>query len=355
MALGAFIAGLLLAETEYRRAVEATIEPFKGLLLGVFFLTVGMGLDLSRIAAQPLGIFAAAAALIAVKGLIVLATGLLLGLRRSVAAEAALLIGPGGEFAFVLIGGAIAADLLPYAVGQTALVVATLSMLAIPALARLGAALGRALDRRAAPEAAPSPPPPADETSRVIIAGYGRVGHLVGDMLARHGMPYPRDRFRPGPRRRRAAGRAAGLFRRFRLPPNFLRACGIERARALVVTLDAPRKIEEVVAIAKALRPDLTVVARARDARHATALYDLGVDDAVPETIEASLQLSEAVLVDVGVPMGLVIASVHERRDEFRRALKRTEDAANVAGLVRVPRPTEATPARRASRRRRCR
>ena len=98
------------------------------------------------------------------------------------------------------------------------------------------------------------------------------------------------------------------------------------------MTLDAPRKIEEVVAIAKALRPDLTVVARARDARHATALYDLGVDDAVPETIEASLQLSEAVLVDVGVPMGLVIASVHERREEFRKVLKRSEGEASVAG-----------------------
>ncbi len=105
--------------------------------------------------------------------------------------------------------------------------------------------------------------------------------------------------------------------------PDLLRACGIETARALVVTLDAPSAIEAVVAAARAARPDLTVVARARDARHAMQLYDLGVDDAVPETIEASLQLSEAVLVDIGVPMGHVIASVHERRDEFRAVLKR--------------------------------
>jgi CPA2 family monovalent cation:H+ antiporter-2 len=108
MALGAFIAGLLLAETEYRRAVEATIEPFKGLLLGVFFLTVGMGLDLSRIAAEPVGILVAAVGLVAVKGLIVLGLGLLFSLKRSVAGEAALLIGPGGEFAFVLVGSALA-------------------------------------------------------------------------------------------------------------------------------------------------------------------------------------------------------------------------------------------------------
>jgi monovalent cation:H+ antiporter-2, CPA2 family len=326
MALGAFIAGLLLAETEYRRAIEATIDPFKGLLLGIFFLSVGMGLDLSRIAAEPLGILLAAAGLIAVKGLIVLGLALVFGLKRSVAMEAALLIGPGGEFAFVLIGSAVAAELLPYGIGQTALVVATVSMLSIPALSRLGLSVGRALERRAAPETAPSTPPPADELSRVIIGGYGRVGQLVGDMLARHGVPFLAIDADPA---RVAAERRAGqpVYFGDSASPDLLRACGIERARALVVTLDAPRKIEEVVAVAKGLRPDLTVVARARDARHATALYDLGVDDAVPETIEASLQLSEAVLVDVGVPMGLVIASVHERRDEFRRALKRSEAA----------------------------
>ena len=325
MALGAFMAGLLLAETEYRRAIEVTIEPFKGLLLGVFFLSVGMGLDLSRIAAAPLGILVAALGLIAVKALVVLGLGLL-----SVAAETALLIAPGGEFAFVLVGSAVAAGLLSYGTGQTALVIATLSMLLIPALARVGASLSRKLDQRAATDAAPRAVPPEDDTSRVIIAGYGRVGHLVGDMLARHGVPYLAVDADPA---RVAAERRAGLpvFYGDSASPDLLRACGIERARALVVTLDNPRKIEEVVAAAKTLRSDLTVVARARDARHATALYDMGVDDAVPETIEASLQLSEAVLVDVGVPMGQVIASVHERRDEFRRALKRTGEVAEQA------------------------
>jgi CPA2 family monovalent cation:H+ antiporter-2 len=122
-----------------------------------------------------------------------------------------------------------------------------------------------------------------------------------------------------------------------------LRRCGVATARALVVTLDSPRGVEAVVAAAKGVRPDLPIVARARDAKHATQLYDMGVDDAVPETIEASLQLSEAVLVDLGVPMGLVIASIHERRDEYRKTLKRP----NVAGQ-----PVEAPPfeGRRASR-----
>ncbi len=102
---------------------------------------------------------------------------------------------------------------------------------------------------------------------------------------------------------------------------EFLRRCGVETARALVVTMDAPRANEAVVAAARRLRPDITLVARARDAAHARTLYQLGVTDAVPETIEASLQLSEAALVDIGVPMGLVIASIHEKRDEYRKLL----------------------------------
>ncbi|MBV8663548.1 MAG: NAD-binding protein, partial [Hyphomicrobiales bacterium] len=102
---------------------------------------------------------------------------------------------------------------------------------------------------------------------------------------------------------------------------EFLRRCGIETARALIVTMDAPSANEAVVAAARRLRADMTLIARARDADHARVLYQLGVTDAVPETIEASLQLSEATLVDLGVPMGFVIASIHDKRDEFRKLL----------------------------------
>jgi CPA2 family monovalent cation:H+ antiporter-2 len=107
--------------------------------------------------------------------------------------------------------------------------------------------------------------------------------------------------------------------------PEFLRLCGLETARALVITMDSPEGAEAVVATAREMKPGLTIVARARDARHAKRLYELGATDAVPETIEASLQLSEAALVDIGIPMGLVIASIHERRDEFRKELNRPE------------------------------
>ena len=324
MALGAFVAGLLLAETEYRRAIETTIDPFKGLLLGVFFVTVGMGLDLSRLLDNPITIAVAAIGLVAVKAAIVFLLGRAFGLTSPVAAETALLLGPGGEFAFVIIGGATVAGLVPYGIGQDLLLVTTLTMIAIPVLARLARGAGARLERQQPVDAATAIPPSGEETGHVIVAGYGRVGQLVSEMLARHKLPYLAIDMDPV---RVAAERRAGrpVYFGDSTDANFLRACGIERARALVVTLDTPSAVEAVVSAARAERPDLTVVARARDARHATQLYDLGVDDAVPETIEASLQLSEAVLADVGVPMGLVIASIHERRDEFRSVLKRKD------------------------------
>jgi CPA2 family monovalent cation:H+ antiporter-2 len=300
------------------------IEPFKGLLLGVFFVSVGMGLDVSRLAASPLAILACAAGLVAMKAAIVISLSRGFRLSRPVAAEAGLLLGPGGEFAFVILGGAMAGGLVPDAIGQACLILATVTMIAIPFLARAGARFSKRLERAAIAEADVEPPPPAPAQGRVIVAGYGRVGQLVGEMLAHHDVPYLAIDADPA---RVAEQRRLGkpVYFGDSASPELLRRCTVANARALVVTLDSPNAIGAVVAAARAERPDLTIVARARDARHATALYELGVDDAVPETIEASLQLSEAVLVDIGVPMGLVIASIHERRDKFRAALKKKD------------------------------
>jgi CPA2 family monovalent cation:H+ antiporter-2 len=319
MALGAFVAGLLLAETEYRREVEVTIEPFKGLLLGLFFVAVGAGLDLSLLIARPLPILLIAGAIVAAKAVALIVLGRAFRLPARVAREVALLLGPGGEFAFVMIGAAVAGQVVAPKVGQTVLVAVTLTMLATPALARLGEFLaGRLPPPGLSPEA--MEPPPEDEGHRVIIVGYGRVGTLIGEMLERHNIPYIAvDSDAQSIARQRQAGKPIYFGDATR--PEFLRRCGIDRARALVVTMDAPRANEAVVEAARSLRADIILVARARDAAHAKALYELGVTDAVPETIEASLQLSEAVLVDIGVPMGVVIASIHERRDEFRKLL----------------------------------
>jgi len=322
MALGAFIAGLLLAETEYRHEVEVTIEPFKGLLLGLFFVSVGTSLDLSVLAHEPAAVLGVAAGLIAVKAAVVLAAGRLFGLASRQAAESALMLAGGGEFAFVIVAAAMAGRVLDRAAGETVLVAATLSMMAIPGLAAIGARLG---GRRAAETGlAAEPPGDPGEAPRVLVVGYGRVGKLVGEMLGRHRIPWLAAEREP---RLVEAGRRAGetIFYGDASRPEFLVRCGLERAPALVVTMDSPEGVEAVVGAARGMRADLTIVARARDARQAQRLYDLGATDAVPETVEASLQLSEAVLVEIGVPMGRVIASIHERRDEFRKALNRPQ------------------------------
>ncbi|MGD1015804.1 MAG: cation:proton antiporter [Roseiarcus sp.] len=318
MALGAFVAGLLLAETEYRREIEVTIEPFKGLLLGLFFVSVGAGLDLSVLNAHPAEVLAVTAGFVVVKAAALFALARLFRVPGGVAAEVALLLGPGGEFAFVMIAAAVAGRVVAGADGQILLVAVALSMAAIPLLGRLGATLARPPPRALAPVALVAPPD--DETRRVIIVGYGRVGALIGEMLDAHHIPFIAVDVDPALiARERRAGKPVYFGDASR--QEYLRRCGIETARAVVVTMDAPLANEAVVAAARRLRPDVTLVARARDAAHARTLYRLGVTDAVPETIEASLQLSEATLVDIGVPMGLVIASIHEKRDEFRKLL----------------------------------
>jgi CPA2 family monovalent cation:H+ antiporter-2 len=323
MALGAFIAGLLLAETEYRHEVEVTIEPFKGLLLGLFFLSVGIGLDLSLLAARPLTIVGTTLGLIILNAAVVFGLARLFGLAWRSAAETALLLAAGGEFAFVILSEAMGAGVVDRALGQAVQVSSTLSMMCIPALAALGLKIGgrkvSGEDLKAEPEGAA-----VHATPRVLVVGFGRVGRLVGEMLSRHEIPWVAAERDP---RLVEAGRHAGeqIYYGDASRPEFLRRCGLETAPALVVTMDAPDGVETIVATARELRPDLTIVARARDARQAQRLYELGATDAVPETVEASLQLSEAVLVEIGVPMGLIIASIHERRDEFRKALNRPD------------------------------
>jgi CPA2 family monovalent cation:H+ antiporter-2 len=245
-----------------------------------------------------------------------------MGLDRPPAVETALTLAGGGEFAFVILGAAMAQGLVPATAGQYLMVAAGLGMFATPALSALGARLGHAIT--AAPEEDDVPPALADGPPRVLVIGYGRVGQLVGEMLSRHQIAWVAV---DNDARAAEAGHRAGhdVFFGDASRDGFLHRFGLAQARGLVVTMDQPEAAEAVVASARRERPDLTIVARARDAHHAGRLYELGATDAVPETIEASLQLSEAVLVDIGVPMGLVIAGIHERRDEYRAELNRPD------------------------------
>lgn len=315
MSIGALVAGVLLAETEYRREVEVSIEPFKGLLLGVFFIGVGLGLDLDAIALEPFTVIGLALGLTALKAGVIFGLCRLWGLSARAGLETALVLGPAGEFAFVILTTGMVEGVASPAFTRTVLLAATLSMFTVPLLALIGQRLpGRARNATAPTEPAP-PPDVAD--GAVMIVGFGRVGRLVGEMLAEHGQRFIAVDADPAAV---AAARADGFDAYYGDAgrPELLKACGVAKTRALVVTMDAPAKVDEVVAAARALRHDLILIARARDDRHAARLYGLGVTDAVPETTEASLQLAENTLVDLGVPMGLVLASIHERRDKFR-------------------------------------
>ena len=326
MALGAFIAGILLAETEYRHEVEVLIEPFKGLLLGLFFLSTGVSLNLPLLSREPLLILGAAGGFVALKVVVTFGLARLFGLANAAALKTALLIGAGGEFAFVILNQAAGSGLVETSVAQALIVSATLTMFAIPVLGWIGGRLqGRDEAQRLAAMAAPVEG--ADGEPRVLVIGYGRVGQMVSAMLTRHDKAWLTvDNDPRCVEKARAAGGAGYYGDAAR--EELLERCGLATAPAVVVTMDSPEAVEAVVGVVRRLRPDVILVARARDARQASKLYELGATDAVPETVEASLQLSEALLVDIGVPMGLVIASIHERRDEVRQALQKAKDAA---------------------------
>jgi CPA2 family monovalent cation:H+ antiporter-2 len=321
MALGALIGGLLLAGTEYRRQVEVTIEPFKGLLLGVFLISVGMGVDGARIVAFPATILGGAIGLVLLQAVLLAPLARLFGLGWGAALETALLLGPAGEFSFVILAVAVASGLLPPALSDNALAVAALTMASIPLLARLARPLARAASRQRRPEAPPAEPVPHADAPRVVIAGFGRVGQTVAAMLEAHKIPYiALDRDPDRVARERRAGKP--VYWGDMTQAALLRRLEFATTRALVVTLDSPQAVDELVKAARAERTDLLIVARARDARHAAHLYQVGASDAVPEAVEASLQLAEAVLVDVGIPMGPVIASIHQKREELQASIK---------------------------------
>jgi CPA2 family monovalent cation:H+ antiporter-2 len=320
MALGAFVAGLLLSETEYHRAIEATIEPFKGLLLGVFFFSVGMSLDLALLISHPLVIAAGVVGLIAIKAGVLAGILRLFRLPWPATLETSLLLAPGGEFAFIVIGLAIYKHILPEEVGAIVLEITSFSMAIIPLLDILGRRGARKLSAKQEPNPILKLAPPQEQVDAIVI-GCGRVGRLVSEMLTEHKVKHIIVESDAGVVTR-CRGEGLPVYFGDAKNPTFLKACGIATAKGVVITVNRPQVADQIVESVRALRSDIVIVARAGDEKHARKLYKLGVTDAVPETIEASLQLSEAALVGLGVPTGPVIASIHEKRDEFRDQLQ---------------------------------
>jgi CPA2 family monovalent cation:H+ antiporter-2 len=316
MALGAFLAGLLLAETEYSHAIETYIAPFKGLLLGLFFMSVGMSLDLRAVYAQLPILSVSVVGIIAIKALIIYLLLRLFGQPRAVAVESGLLLGQAGEFAFVIVGMALTLNLMDADVAQFMLIVAGLSMLATPLVALLARKLAEQLEvgERAAT------PVPGDELSgiagHIIIASYGRVGQLLGEVFDRENIPWLAVDSDGG---RVAAARAKGKPVYFGDSTNvaMLTKLHPESAQAAVVALDDSKLAALALQALRQISAELPVFVRARDVSQLPVLRSAGATDIVPDTLEASLQLAGRVLTG----LGLSADDVDHRLDLLRHEL----------------------------------
>lgn len=314
--VGALIAGLLIAETEYYNEVEHIIEPFKGLALGIFLITIGMSIDLRIVWDNLAAILTATAGVLLLKALITALLLHLMGARPRTSTEAGILMSSPSETTLIVLAAASSAQLIQPGTAQFWQIVTAIGLTVTPVLAWFGRLMGRRVDR-AEP---PSMPEEDAGAGRAIIVGFGRVGRMVADMLTRHDQPYlavdsDTEIVREGRRRGYAvvyadAARIEALMR-----------LGADKATAVILTMDEPVAAHRMVLNLRRQCPDLPIIVRARDESHAANLYKDGASHAVPEALEASLQLSEAVLVDLGVATGPVILSIHEIRDEMRNRI----------------------------------
>jgi len=327
MALGALIAGLLLAETEFKHEVELMVEPFKGLLMGLFFMTVGMTIDTRQILEAPLWLAAFVAGLVLVKGVVVALLFRLGGLPWGRALEGGLLLGQGGEFAFIVIGYAASAGVLDPALGARVMLAVGLSLFLTPVLARLGSSIGARLETHDDAQAAlPDDAALASARGQVVIAGFGRVGQQLGKLLTAQNIPFVA--FETDAKlvaQLRAAGWPVWFGNAAR--PELLRRVHASEAPAIVLTMDQPAAALQAVHGIRREFPHVALFARSRDEQHARILRVAGASIVVPETLEASLQLSAFVLESMGLDARAVDLIVDQERELFAAGLPAPQSA----------------------------
>ncbi|RZA35448.1 MAG: potassium transporter [Lysobacteraceae bacterium] len=315
MALGALIAGLLLAETEFKHEVELTVEPFKGLLMGLFFMTVGMSIDTRQIVEAPLLLAALVAGLVLLKALVVACLLRIGGQPWHRALEGGLLLGQGGEFAFVAIGYAMSSQVLAPALGAQVMLVVGLSLFITPMLARLGRSIGERHEHvQHELTAAADGQALASARGRVIIAGFGRVGQQMAKLLDEQNIPFVA--FECDARlvsALHAQGKPVYFGNAAR--PELLRRVHADEAPAIVLTMDHPASSMQAVRGIRREFPHAQLFVRSRDEQHARALRLAGASVVVPETLEASLQLSAFVLEAMGLDERTVNGIVSHERD----------------------------------------
>jgi len=317
MALGAFLAGVVLADSEFRHELEADIEPFKGLLLGLFFIAVGMSANVGLLVAEPLQVVAATAGYLALKIMVVAAVGRLTGRAANRAWRMGFTLPAGGEFAFVLFALAAGQHILDARMADFLVLVVTLSMMLAPLILGLHDRV-----RKAILSAVPGAPfDTIDEhDSRVIIAGFGRVGQIVSRVLrARHIRFTALDSSQTHVDFVRRFGNRIYYGDASRL--DLLRAAGAESAEVFVLAIDDVDSSVRTAELVRTHFPGLKILARARNRQHAFALMDHGVDYIIRETYGSSLELAEAVLTTLGDAPGTARAAVKKFRQHDERTL----------------------------------
>jgi len=315
MALGAFLAGILMGETEYKAQIEIDLEPFKGLLIGVFFMTVGMSMDIVAIGRDLPLILGLTMALIMTKGLIVGAGARLFGNPNGRAIHMATMLGPAGEFAFVIVGASVVAGLIDTDTAGFVTAVAGLSMIITPFLARFGGVLAKRLAPR--DHGVHHVRPVTDGLEgHVIVAGYGRVGRMLDELLSEENaatIAIDKDPKRVATFRKKGvqifygdAGRGETLER-----------AGLEHAAQIIVTVDDPSRAERLVRAVRSRRADIPLIARAEDGAHAERLLTAGADFVIHEAAEAALQLAGRALQEFGIAPDTARARLARAREEM--------------------------------------
>ena len=329
---GALIAGIVIAETEYRGEVEVVTAPIRGLGLGIFLITVGMSINLRLVIGSWQEILLAVVGVLTVKAVVTAVLLRIEGATPAVAAETGVLMAAPSETTLIVLTTAAAAQLIQPETAAFWQIVTAIGLTVTPLLAKLGRLAGSRVDSGHSWQVGRALEEGAGE--KVVILGFGRVGQMVADMLESHDRQFVAidadvDAV--------AAARHAGYTVAFGdvSHPETIHRLQQATPAAFILTMDNPVLVARLASRLREAFPDLPIVARARDTEHAAKLYKAGVTDAVPETLEASLQLAEAALVDLGVAMGPVIASIHEKRDQLRAQIKEEADLAETPSLGR--------------------
>ncbi len=294
-ALGTFVAGVVLANSEFRHQLEADLKPFKGLLLGLFFMTVGVGINFAMLAREPFVVLGLTLGLIVTKAFVLMALSFAFRLRGKDRWLFSLGLAQAGEFGFLIVSFARSEGALPLAAGQMSLLVISLSMLLTPLLFIAQEQLARRYSRRL-PDRAPDH---IDETGRVLIAGIGRFGQVVNRLVRTSGIPTV---VLDSDMQTIETMRRFGVKGFFGDPsrPELLQAAGLGTAQVLVVAVDDRTNATNIVRYARQARPEIHIVARAIDRVHVYELYQAGANDTVRETFDSSVRAGRYVLENMG-------------------------------------------------------